>query len=388
MPTWLNKMNIYIFLWLMYSFQDLFLPKGTIFTQLLVVFLLVYSLYSVLVVNIQYKLQKPAFFSGLNALICLFSLYGVAYIIWGGRSEYLKSIYISLLPIYSFYDFFKKRTISERTVYFWVVAFFLLTTFQYHHEYQKQLLWAVFKGSSREEFTNNIGYLFLSLIPMCVYLYKKPLIQYIAIGYCMMFILMAMKRGAILIGFLCLVWFLWKNMKKTNVKKKIALVCLTLFLGTFGVLFVQKQMNESLYFQQRFEDTLEGNSSGRDRIYGKIVDYFWNGTSPLQFVFGSGAEATIDIAGNFAHNDWLEIAINQGLLGLFVYMFYWTLFSKECLSKSYSSQNKLALQLLFIIYFMKTLFSMSYGFMTIPATFVLGYCLAQEKKNEQVIYCN
>lgn len=388
MSTWLNKMNIYIFLWLVYSFQDLFLLKGSFFSQLLIIALLIYSLYSVFVVNTQYRLQKPLFFCGLNALIFLFTVYGIFYLICGGRFEYLKNIYKSLLPIYSFYILWKERAISERTVFFWITVFFLLTTFFYYRFYQEQLLLAALQGSSREEFTNNIGYLFLSLIPLCVFLYKKPLIQYIALGYCMVFILLAMKRGAIFIGVICLVWFLWNNMKKANVKKKIALICLSLLLVVLGVFFVQKQMNESLYFQKRVENTLDGNSSGRDRIYGKLADYFWNGTSPFQFILGSGAETTVKVAGNFAHNDWLEIAVNQGLLGIFIYMFYWILFAKECLSKFYGNHEKLALQMLFVIYFMKALFSMSYGSIAFSATFVFGYCLAQEKKNEQVIYRN
>ena len=88
---------------------------------------------------------------------------------------------------------------------------------------------------------------------------------------------------------------------------------------------------------------------------------------------------------NYAHNDWLEIAVNQGVLGIMIYILYWILFAKESLSKCYDPQIKMALQLLFIIYFMKTIISMSYYDMTIPATFALGYYLAQEKKNEQII---
>lgn len=380
MSTWLNKMNIYIFFWLVYSFQDLFMSKGTVFTQLIIVVLLAYSMYSVFIVNTRYRLMKPLFFSGLNALLLLFTIYGLFYIVCGGRPEYLKSIYKSLLPIYSFYILWKERAISEGTIYFWIALFFLFTSFQYYYHYQEQLIWAVLRGSSSEEFTNNVGYLFLSLMPLCVFLYRRPLIQYFAIGYCFVFILMGMKRGAILIGVLCLSWLLWNNVKNANVKKKIALICLSLFLVILGMFFVQKQMNESVYFQKRVEQTLEGNSSGRDEIYETAINSFWNETTPFQFIMGLGAEATLNVMHVFAHNDWLEIAVNNGLWGLFVYIFYWILFAKECLSKNYHCQEKLALQLLFMIYFMKTLFSMSYGAMTLPATFVLGYCLAQEKK--------
>jgi hypothetical protein len=106
----------------------------------------------------------------------------------------------------------------------------------------------------------------------------------------------------------------------------------------------------------------------------------------LNSFFGSGANATLSISSLYAHNDWLEIAINQGVFGLIIYFFYWIMFFRECSSKSYTPYARLAMQLLFIIYFMKTFFSMSYNDMTVGATLVLGYCLAQEKKNEQIIY--
>ena len=138
-------------------------------------------------------------------------------------------------------------------------------------------------------------------------------------------------------------------------------------------------MVESAYFQKRLEDSFEGNSSGRDKIYSAMLSFFWNETTPLQFLFGSGANATLRVARVYAHNDWLEIAVNQGLLGLMIYMIYFLIFFKTVLSKRNNSSAKLALQLVFIICFMKTLFSMSYNDMNIGTTFVLGYCLAQEK---------
>ena len=111
-----------------------------------------------------------------------------------------------------------------------------------------------------------------------------------------------------------------------------------------------------LYFQKRIENTLDGNSSGRDVLYNSLANYFWNETTSMQFVFGSGANATLQVVGDYAHNDWLEIAVNQGVLGLLVYVFYWMLFCKTIMSSSLSPYAKLALQILFMIYFLKSLF--------------------------------
>lgn len=392
MPTWLNKSTAYIFAWGLYWTQGAILPVGSIITQLLVVVLLLISLYHVFVANTQYKL--PVFFVGLNILLGMFTIYGVFLILSGEQAgpfssfNYLKEIYISLLPIYAFYVFSKEKIFTKGMIIWIVIFFFVVVTIMFFHDYQRQLLEAMLRHSSAEEFTNNIGYYFLALIPACVYLYKKPLLQYVALGYCVFFMIMGMKRGALLIGMICLIWLIWNNLKKAKMKMKLVIVALSMALCVLGYMFVQNQVENSIYFQKRFEDTIEGNSNGRDNLYIFFADYFWNSSSPLCFLFGSGASATIKIGPNFAHNDWLEIAINQGVVGIIIYLFYWICFAKTVVFGKYTDYVRLSLQLLFIICFMKTLFSMSYGSMAIPATFILGYSLAQEEKNEQIVNSN
>ena len=392
MPSWCNKANAYTLGWCVYYLQGTLYPVGSLLSQLVLAILLLTSLYYYFIANTRYKL--PIYFSGLNLLIVLFSIYGLHLIITYDASEYalklpsytfLKNIWISLLPIYSFFVFFKDKRIAESTLLVWIFVFFLVATANYYENHQAQLIAAMIRHSAAEEFTNNVGYEFLALVPACVFLYKKNVIQYFALGYCVFFMLMAMKRGAIIIGFFCLIWFLWNNIKNANYKMKVGVVALSMLLCFSGYKFIQMQMKDSLFFQKRVEDTIDGNSSERDKIYYLYANYFWNNTSPFHFALGSGADATLKIY-DYAHNDWLEIAVNQGVIGLIVYIVYWLLFFRMILSKNFTPRVKLTLQLLFVIYFMKTFFSMSYSDMAISATFVLGYCLAQENKNEQVVY--
>lgn len=395
MFRWLDKTTAYILAWGIYYCQGVFLPKGSILSQLLLFALLFISLYYTYVANMRYRL--PTYFIGLNILVAMFTIYGVYLMIQYNPADYnlvrdpfiyLKKIYISLLPIYAFYVFFKEKNVVDGKLYVWILIFFVFSTLQYFQLQKELIISAILQGSNATEFTNNMGYLFLSLIPVCIFLYKKPLVQYIALGCCMVFILLGMKRGAVIIGAICLICLLWNNFKNANIRKKFGVLLLSVILCTVGFLLVQHLMNDSLYFQKRVEQTREGYSSGRDKIYGVFLDYFLDKTTPLQFAFGSGADATLKVSDSYAHNDWLEIAVNQGVLGIMVYLLYWFLFVRECLSKAYNNQAKLALQLLFAICFLKTLFSMTYYSMSTSTTFILGYCLAQEKKNEQVIYRN
>ena len=119
--------------------------------------------------------------------------------------------------------------------------------------------------------------------------------------------------------------------------------------------------------------------SGRDVVFSQLSSYFFNETSAWQFYLGSGANHTVAVAGNYAHNDWLELAVNQGCLGVLVYLIYWI-----CMYKTWRHSKSLptiysSLGALLIIYFLSTFFSMSYGSMSIYATLCMGYCLAQSE---------
>ena len=388
--SWFNKACLYLFAWCIYYTQGILFPEGTLFTQFLVIVLLMVSLYYMFIANIRYRV--PVYFYGLNILLGMFLIYGI-YLMVGGYNpaeyalpvpsfNYLKNILISLMPIYPFYVYSKEGFINEKILRICFFVLFGFTIAKYYQNYHKQLYMAMLVGSNADEFTNNVGYEFLALIPFCVFFYKRSFFQYITLGVCMIFLFMAMKRGAIIIGVLCLIWFIWTNLRNASFKKKFGILALSMLLCFVGYLYIEKQMQESLFFQKRVENTLKGNSSGRNRLYGRFVDYFLEEATPLQFTFGSGANATLKISDNYAHNDWLEIAVNQGIFGMMIYILYWFLFAKEILSKSYTPHVKIALQLMFLIYFMKTLFSMSYVAYALPTTIILGYCLARKSVND------
>ena len=388
MPLWLNKANIYLFAWCVYSSQGIFFPKGTLFTQLLVIVLLTISFYYVFVANTRYKL--PLYFWGLNLLLSLFIVYGVYLMIGGYNSfdyalpvdsfNYLKVILISLIPIYPFYVFSKECLITEKYL---VVCFFILfglTIANYYEQENELLIKAMLLGNDAEEFTNNVGYVFLSLMPICVFLYKRPILQYIALGACLLFIFMSMKRGAIAIGTLCFVLFICENLKNASFKRKVGILSLSTVLCFIGYQYIENKIQESLYFQKRITDTLQGNSSGRDKLYNQSANFFWNDASAIQFLFGAGANGTLKVSDDYAHNDWLEIAVNQGVLGLIFFVIYWFLFAKTVFFGKYERNEKAILQFILMIYFLRTFFSMSYGAMGYIPMLSLGYCLASKKE--------
>lgn len=355
--------------------------------------LILMSLYYVFYAHAKYRL--PVCFKGLNLLLVMFTIYGLLLLISGERimirssyivtsnTEYLKSIYKSLLPIYPFYVFTKQGLLKESTMKIWFFVFLVLAIRSFYNTQERLLEAALERGSSKEEFTNNVGYTFAALLPALVLFHKKPVLQYIILAVCAYFIVIAIKRGAILIGVVCAAWFMVNNLKNVPKRRKWIVIVVTI-AAVFGAIYLYNYMMEtSAYFLYRLEETQAGESSGRDSLYRRFFLHFINENNPLRILFGNGANATIKIGGNFAHNDWLEILTNQGLLGFIIYLVYWICFYKSWKNTKPYPQAYMAIGMVFIVYFVSSLFSMSYNAVTRCAAMVLGYYLAVEYDVEE-----
>lgn len=383
----LNICNIYILFWYIYSLQKVLNISGIIPQVLLVVNLMI-SLYGMWEVLRQPRVNS--YFRALTVLLGMFTIYGVALILSGERitfasmnaitnSGYLKSIAISLLPIYPFYFFAQRGLLTERMLKRWIgpLLFLAIAVFLYNRNMARMI--AVVAGSDEVEFTNNAGYLFVSLLPIISFFRRKPIMQYSLLAFCMAFILAAMKRGAILIGFIFAIIMIKDTMSKNRNMSRINVVMLSLILIAVLYFSIDYYLNSSEYFNQRIDETLSGNSSGRDRLYSKFWDHFLHHNTDLQFFFGAGASSTVSIAGNYAHNDWLEILINQGLFGGFVYLYYWIVVFKTWQRYDKSQPYTLAFGIALGTSFLQTLFSMSYNNMEFYTAMVIGYCLASNE---------
>ncbi|MCF2660295.1 O-antigen ligase family protein [Parabacteroides distasonis] len=388
-PAKLNRCDWFIIVWVVYYLQGILYPNGGVISTVLLGINLIVSIGCATKV---WKLRSlPRYFKGLNLLIIMFTIYGFALILFNpsvihynnglvqNSYVYIKAIYLSLLPIYGFYYFGIKGYLTSERLCRWAIIFCISCVLSYYFNMQQALIELMANGSSRNEITNNIGYSFLSLIPVWVLFRKKPVLQYVGLAFCMAYIIMGMKRGAILIGGVVVCYLLWNIIRSSRGKLRFFILFMTFVLGIATIYFIADLMDSSEFFLQRIQDTREGNTSERDDLYSFFWIYFTERTEFFNFIFGNGANSTLNVYNSYAHNDWFEIAINQGLLGIIVYVFYW----KQLYSTWRSATNieaKTILALVSIIYFSKTLFSMSYGDMTYVCTSVLGYALATYKE--------
>lgn len=386
----INRCDFFLAAWTLYYLQGVVYPTGGVISiALLGVNLLVST-------NCAFKVlqwrNNPVYFKGFNMLMLLFTVYGFALIVsspsnlyypLSGKDmpsySYIKSIYLSLLPIYPFYYYTKRGYLTAERLRIWGLIFLVSVTLSYFRMQREALAQLVEEGSSVEEVTNNMGYLFLSILPMLVIYRKKPLFQFAAFAFVMAFLIMGMKRGAIVIGFVSAIYFMWQLIRKSSGRVRFMFIFLSVAICVSVAYFFIHEMATSDYMQHRLESTLEGNSSGRDNLYSFFWHYFTDEANVLHYLIGRGANGTLEIYYNYAHNDWLEIAVNQGVLGLVVYSFYFLGFYKtwKCAT---NTDAKTILALMLFIFFAKTFFSMSYGDMTFVATAPLGYALATINK--------
>lgn len=382
----LSSCDFFLLAWVLYYLQGIVYSEGGIISLAILGANLLIS--AICMFKVMQWRDKPIYFKGLNMLMLLFTIYGfmlvflnpsTLYYPISGTSmksyNYIKSIYLSLLPIYPFYYYTKKGFLTAERLRIWGVIFLASVTLSYIRT-QREALEALINV---DETTNNSGYLFLSCLPLLVLYRKKPLIQFACLAFVIAFIVMGMKRGAIAIGLISAIYFMWHAIKNSTGKTRFLFLMLSVSMCVGAVFFFIHQMYSSDYMMKRLEDTLEGNSSGRDSLYSFFWKYFTEDASFIHYLIGRGANGTLDIYYNYAHNDWLEIAVNQGLLGLVVYAFYWLGFFKtwKC-AKNIDAKTIIALTIL--IFFAKTMFSMSYADMTYVSTSVLGYALATVNK--------
>ena len=380
-----NPCNIYITLWCLYNLQGALYTQGGWLSRIILLALLLWSIYYFVVTILNFKL--PVFLKLLAGLVFIFVLYGLIPIVTGSgfgginSFEYLKQILMSLLTVYVFYYYTRKGYLTEGLLKKWAIVFFFVAIGIFYYDQSVRL-----EQTTAEGITSKKSYVILTLIPLIPLFYKKPVIQYVMMGVVMLFLLMGVKRGALIIGAVAETWLLINILFVDNGKKNnFVRIVLTVALVFATIYTVEYFISTNDYFNYRLEQTLEGDSSSRDEIYKNGLDVLLGGDSVLNLLFGYGAYGTRKTLGIYAHNDWLEIGINNGIIVLLLYFIYWLQFFKYSRKSRHYKVLHQVIALFFIIYFTKSFFSMSYSTYTIFSTSVLGFaiCDMESQRNLQ-----
>ena len=390
-----NPANIYTLLWCLYYLQGLLYTEGGTLSKGLLVILLLYSLYCAVTVISMRKV--PSFFRGMTPLFIMMSIYGIFRMLFVGDISVegsiipsynaLKIVVLSLTPVYVYYLLSVRGYINETWIRSWLFVFFVVVALCLYKDQISALQRALELHSDRTEFTNNTGYLFLALFPAITFFRKKPLIMYLFLVICSGFILFAMKRGAILIAIIALLYIVLSSFSKSKGRTKFAIIVLSILLAIGVLEFVEYFYSSSDYFVARIEQTRSGDASGRQEMFPMYLNYLLNQVNLITFLFGAGADGSWLVFGEVAHNDWFQMAIDYGLIGFVIYLIYWLDILKN--RKSFDNNPLIQPYTLFIIIeLMKTFFSFSIIQLPIYETCIIGYCLCEVGKKKIVLNKN
>lgn len=334
----------------------------------------------------------PSYFRGLNILVALFTIYGMVrltggrYIVSGVSVDALYSLkkaYISLIPIYAYFYYSKIGQLNTHRLKRYSLLFLALAFMAYFSYYAKRY---GFELDEEWEYTNNSGYKFLALMPIILFWRNRPLIFYSFLALTIIMIIMCMKRGAIVSGAIALGIILFYSTKKMSGNRKAVVIFLTigLLIGLFKYVNYLVENNE--YFMHRYNDTMAGDANGRDTMYPMFFNYILNRENIFTVLFGDGLDGSIKNFGIYCHNDWFEMTIDEGFLGLGCFIFYWIGFYKIVRKFKSDAWIYVPILTIFTTNFFNTLFSFSINNMSISVTCVLSYCLAQSsfKSNNRV----
>lgn len=331
--------------------------------------------------------KKPALLSGLGVMLTLFTIYGVIIIITNGFSvrigevelssiSYLKSYLLSILPVFSGYYYTKRGFVNVELLKKWIPFFLIIGGLVFYREETERMALLLEDGMNEESFTNNAGYFILGILPCSLIYYKKPVYQYLVVLFCAFFILMSMKRGAIIIASLVICYMVFTEYVRGSAKIKTTVIIGGAFAICFGLYYINHYLIQNDFFMGRIADTLEGKTSGRDVLYSSLVDHIIHKMTLFSFIMGEGGMATVRIIGKYAHNDWLEIFICHGVMGVSLFIYYWSTFMRSCRNKQLHITSRMMLISYLIMYFIMTFFSMSIGGMTVFAGLMIGFALA------------
>jgi len=206
---------------------------------------------------------------------------------------------------------------------------------------------------------NNVSYSFVALLPV-VFLIRKKIFSVAVLIFLMFFIIQGAKRGAILGGGLIVAVYFYHLIKDANNKNNslrlVGVLILILLLMYFGYDYYLS--NE--FVIDRMSSIYEGGS-GRDFIYTKILNYWYHSDNIVKYFFGFGFAYSLKITnGLFAHNDWLELLSNIGLIGVLSYLMLYYSSIRVFQKYNWVSIEKYILLSVMLVWFLSSMVSMWY----------------------------
>lgn len=229
---------------------------------------------------------------------------------------------------------------------------------------------------------NDAIFTIIAYLPFAFALKERKLFKTILISLLLIIALLSLKRSIILAAFLSTIVYTLLMVDKKKIIKYVfsvyTLMVITVIIYAYR--FLEKLVLDTVL--GRFEYLSEDGGSGRENIYNTLFDVYLN-SDAAQFWLGHGYKATLIYKGMLAHNDFLNILFDFGIIGFSLYMSFillliYTSIKKFRSATYYRNEYATFIATLIIFFVLSSLNNMIYSpNLLIPITFIMGLTYTQ-----------
>ncbi len=276
--------------------------------------LVLLSIYAVVYNDQKTKVEKSIIaFAGFNLLHFIISL------LWQIPSTTQIGNILYALLSFSLFVFLGKNGVMTNA-YFSIIGMCLLVAFVAAYYHMEAYVIEELMLDADADVTNNATSGFLFLLPMLFFI-KKEWQKWLMLVICLFYLLAGAKRGniiAAIIPTLLFVRFELKDSKHSLFRTTLIIIAIIALGYTLYNWFATND-----FLMHRFEKAIGGNSTGRDILYAHAWQTWCSSDSFFNLLFGYGFDGILHqplMEGMHAHNDWLEILVNYGIIGILFYL--------------------------------------------------------------------
>lgn len=322
--------------------------------------------------------------SRINIPLIALACWGVVSDILNGAGFWSIAVHIGLIVLWVLVIYFMNDVVIDEKAYKMALSFeCIIWIVTIYYSYVALTNFANYTGDGIGSVLN-ISYNVLVLIPFLLQI-KNKLFRYSTMIISCGFIVLSMKRGAIVVMVIMLAVYYYIQSKSGKVKKlSLGRIIVIIALLVSAFIVVNKISGGFLMTRFSFEELITG--SDRNLLYGSAISDIKN-RSFIDLLIGKGSGSSLNIIGNGVHNEILEMIFSYGFIGLGIYL--WLIVRginilRQLLKQKNSATAYYAMSLVYIIFvgFVGTALFAHYTFHIMAS---LGISSSYLVKNEKIL---
>jgi O-antigen ligase len=291
------------------------------------------------------------------------------------------SVLMPLAVFYTFYNLSKK--VDEKLLFYGIIVVCVVVLITFIQTYQIQLLNSL-TGDARA----GSLYFYLFLLPLFL-MSNKMYIRFGAIVFVASSMIFSLKRGGFVSFGLALIVYYFVSIRISNKKVKVKnlLLLITSLIALYAVIALGFQTYAD-ELMSRLESMGEDEGSNRLEVYKATWNMITN-SDAFSLWFGHGWDSVVrnSPVNLSAHNDFLEVIYDFGILALFFYLYlYYRLFKSMFILIRNKSEYAPALAFSLITFTVNSTVAhiLIYLYNMVVFALVWGYILGKEKQRLKI----